>query len=191
MAQARQENQFATVSVDGKKVGQVHYTISYGDDGEIEDLKTRASLSILGIKLFSFSQDHKEQWSGGELQNMKGYTDDDGTIYNVTLERNATEYDATVNDKPLTLPHNAFPISLWHYELTEQDLVFDLIDFELMKVKVARSDEALKIGKESIKAERYDITGDLTGALWYGTDKRFLQARFTKDKYEIQITIDP
>ena len=190
-AEARQENHFATITVDGKKVGQVHYTVSYGDSGEIENLKTRASLSILGINLFSFSQDHQEDWGGGELRKMSGRTDDDGTIYNVTLERNATEYGATLNGKSLTLPHNAFPISLWHYNITQADLLFDLIDLQLMKVQITKSEDTLKIGKQSIAAERYDITGELDGALWYSPDKEFLQAQFSKDKYDVTITIDP
>ena len=61
-AAARAENHFGAIYIDGKKAGQVHYTVEYGEDGEVETLKTRASLSILGIKLFNFEQNLHEAW---------------------------------------------------------------------------------------------------------------------------------
>jgi hypothetical protein len=55
-ARADSENLFGAIHIDGRKAGQIHYTVEYGDGGDVETLRTRASLSILGVKLFNFEQ---------------------------------------------------------------------------------------------------------------------------------------
>ncbi len=102
-ADAQQENHFATIQVDGKKIGQVHYTLQRDEQGEIETLKTTASMSILGINLYSFSQDLNEQWAAGELQAMDGHTNDDGKKFEVSLKREPDAYGAVLNEKSLNL----------------------------------------------------------------------------------------
>ena len=108
------ENHFGSIYIDGKKAGQVHYTVEYGEDDEIETLKTRASLSVLGIKLFNFEQNLHEEWAKSELQNLRGHTDDDGTIYNASLERGQGGYQGSLNGKAIDLPGKAYPASVWH-----------------------------------------------------------------------------
>jgi len=189
-ADARQENHFATIQVDGKKIGQVHYTLERDEQGEIETLKTRASMSILGINLYSFSQDLNEQWASGELQAMDGHTDDDGDKYEVSLNREQDAYDAVLNDKSLTLPHNAFPNSVWHYQITEQSLLFDLIDLKLMKVEVDRSQESIKIDKKSVDAERFDFTGDWKATLWFDQDQQLLRLKYVVEGRDVIVTLD-
>ena len=39
------ENPFGLIYIDGKKAGQIHYTVDYGKGGDVETLRTRASLS--------------------------------------------------------------------------------------------------------------------------------------------------
>jgi len=111
-AAARAENRFGSITIDGKKAGQVHYTIEYGEDGEVETLKTRASLSILGIKLFNFEQNLHEVWQQGGLQTLNGRTNDDGTIYEAALSRAPDGYEGPLNQQALDLPGNAFPASI-------------------------------------------------------------------------------
>lgn len=189
-AKAQQENHFATIEVDGKKIGQVHYTLERDDQGEIETLKTRASMSILGINLYSFSQDLNEHWKSGELQGMEGYTDDDGKKFNVSLERHPDEYSAVLNEKPVTLPHGAFPNSVWHYEITEQSLLFDLIDLKLMKVDVKKSQETIKIDKKPFDADRFDFAGEWQATLWFDQDQQLLRLKYQVEGRDVVITLD-
>ena len=184
------ENHFATIQVDGKKIGQVHYTLQRDEQGEIETLKTRASMSILGINLYSFSQDLNEQWASGELQSMDGHTNDDGKKFDVSLKREPDAYGAVLNGKSVTLPHNAFPNSVWHYEITEQSLLFDLIDLKLMKVEVAKSEESIKIDKKSVDAERFDFTGEWKATLWFDQDQQLLRLKYVVKDRDVIVTLD-
>jgi Family of unknown function (DUF6134) len=116
-AGAADENHFASIYLDEKKIGQIHYTLRTDEKGMVEQLKTRSSVSILGFQVYYFTQDLHEVWKTGELQSMRGDTDDHRTIFKSSLKRNPKEYNGTLNGKPLTLPHNAFPASVWHYEI--------------------------------------------------------------------------
>lgn len=189
-ADKRQENHFATITLDGKKIGQVHYTLSYDEQGELESLKTSASYSVLGFEVYHFAQDLNEAWKTGLLQSMDGYTNDDGDKYQVELKRTAESYDGVLNDKKLTLPHNAFPNSVWHYAITEQSLLFNLTDLRLMKVAVARRQEKVKIDKKSFDAERFDFTGDWQASLWFDQDKQLLKLEYEVDGRKVLVTLD-
>jgi hypothetical protein len=189
-AAARAENHFGSIFIDGKKAGQVHYTVEYGDGGEVETLKTRASLSILGIKLFNFEQNLHETWQSAALQTLNGRTDDDGTIYQAAVKRDPDAYQGTLNDKPVDLPGDAFPASVWHYAITEQTLLFDLKNLRLMRIKVARKDETIKVNKVSTPTERFDLTGDWQASLWFNQDKLLVQFEYQVDSHKVSVTLD-
>jgi hypothetical protein len=184
------ENHFATIRVDGKKIGQVHYTLTYDEGGEVEALKTNASYSVLGFEVYSFSQDLNERWQSGELQSMDGNTNDDGDKYQASVARKPDDYTGVLNDKNLTLPHNAFPNSVWHYQITEQPLLFNLSDLRLMNVKVSKRDESVKVDGKSFDAERFDFTGDWQASLWFDKDQQLLKLEYKIKGRDVVVTLD-
>lgn len=184
------ENHFATIRVDGKKIGQVHYTLTYDEGGEVEALKTNASYSVLGFEVYSFSQDLDERWQSGELQSMDGNTNDDGDKYQASVARKPDDYTGVLNDKNLTLPHNAFPNSVWHYQITEQSLLFNLSDLRLMNVKVSKRDESVKVDGKSFDAERFDFTGDWQASLWFDKDQQLLKLEYKIKGRDVVVTLD-
>jgi hypothetical protein len=185
------KNHFASILLDGKKIGNVHYTVKHNEKGELEELRTKASLSMLGVKLYDFSQQLQEQWSGGELQTMSGNTNDDGKAYAITLKRTPKEYEASRNDKPLTLPHDAFPISLWHYAISQQSLLFDLSDLSLLTVTVSGHKDTVEWGGETVQAERFDFAGDWKGSVWFDQNKKFVKAEYESGKRLVTVVMDP
>jgi len=188
-ASARTENLFGTIHIDGKKAGQIHYTVQYGDGGDVETLRTRASLSILGVKLFNFEQSLHEEWHHGALRRMRGRTDDNGTVYNAVLERGPAGYTATLNGKPVSLPADAFPASIWHYGIHDHTLLFDLKSFALMRVKITKAPETLKIDKRAIPTERFELTGDWTATAWFDARKQLVQFRYVLDGHEVVVRL--
>ena len=185
------ENHFASILLDGKKIGHVHYTVKHDEQGQVEELRTKASLSVLGVKLYDFSQQLQEHWSGGELQAMSGHTNDDGKTYDMTLNRTATDYQADLNDEPVTLPHDAFPISLWHYAISERSLLFDLSNLTLMTVSVSGHEDTVDWGGESVETERFDFTGEWQGSVWFNHDKDFVKAQYDSDGRRVTVVMDP
>jgi hypothetical protein len=181
---------FASIYLDDKKIGQVHYMVRTNDQGMVEELKTRSSLSILGFQVYYFTQDLHEVWKSGELQNMQGNTDDHSTIYKSSLQRNPTEYDAMLNGKTLTLPHDAFPTSVWHYAITQKSLLFDLKDLRLLKVKVTKSDDPVASSRRSIPASRFDFSGDWQASIWFDQNKQLLKMHYNVQGKQVVVAID-
>lgn len=185
------QNHFASIMLDGKKIGHVHYSVKRDEQGEVEELRTKASLSVLGIKLYDFTQHLHEQWSGGALQRVWGNTNDDGKIDQITLKRMPNRYDATRNGEPSTLPHDAFPISLWHYAVSQQSLLFDLSNLRLLNVKVAKHQDTVVRSGKITKAERFNFTGGWKGSVWFDHDRQFLKAEYESEKRLITVVMDP
>jgi hypothetical protein len=189
-AAGRAENRFGSIYIDGKKAGQIHYTIEYADNGDVESLKTNASLSILGVKVYNFEQTLHEEWHGGQLHELRGRTDDAGKIYDASLQRGAAHYSGVLNGKPVELPDWAFPASVWHYAIVDRPLLFDLKVFRLMNVKTSRSAEALTIDNRTIATERFDFSGDWTATAWFDPKHQLVQFRHHIDKHEVMVRLD-
>ena len=191
VVQAADQNHFASIYLDGKKIGQIHYMLRTNEKGMVEELKTRSSLSILGFQVYYFTQDLHEIWSQGELQNLQGDTDDHRTLYKSSLQRNPKEYDGVLNGKTLTLPHDAFPTSVWHFEITQKSLLFDLKDLRLMKVKVSKSEDSVSVVGRAIPASRFDFSGEWQASIWFDQNKQLLKMNYKAEGRNVVVEMDP
>jgi len=189
-AAGRAENRFGSIYIDGKKAGQIHYTIVYGDAGDVETLKTRASLTMLGIRLFNFEQTLHEEWRKGQLHSLRGRTDDDGKIYDAALERGAALYRGTVNSTAVEIPDNAFPASVWHYGIVGKTLLFDLKLLKLLSVTTTRKDDTLKLGTRQVPTERIDFAGDWTATAWFDRSQQLVQFSYVIDGHRVEVRLD-
>lgn len=185
-----QKNQFASVFLKDDKIGYVHLTTVHNEKGEIEELRANASVSFLGMQVYGFDQNLKETWASSELQKMSGKTDDNGTPHEISLSRNAEDYQASYNGKDLTLPLNAFPTSPWHYAITQNALLFNIVDFELLNVKIAKAEETLKINDKDIKTEKFTFTGDWEAKLWFDENKEFVKGEYDVSGRQVTVVLD-
>ena len=183
-------NHFASILLDGTKIGTVHYSVKHNEKGQVEQVKTKASMSVFGVKLYYFTHNLHEEWSDGQLQRMRSQVDENGKVDEITLQRDATQYAATRNDERLTLPHAAFPLSLWHHEVVQQSLLFDLTTLRLMKVETTRYEDTVVRDGESTPAERVSFSGDWRGSVWYDRDKQFLKAEYMSEGRLIVVVMD-
>jgi len=191
LADSSQKNRFASIYLKNKKIGQIHLTWVHSESGELEELTAKASVSFLGVKLYGFSQHHQETWNDGELRKLVGRTDDNGTIHEVSLQRTAREYDVEYNGKRKTLPHEAFPTSPWHYKITENTLLFNIANFDLLKVEVNDSPDTVTIGGKTISATKFTFTGDWEARLWFDEAKAFLKGEYDVAGRRVIVLLDP
>jgi Family of unknown function (DUF6134) len=187
---AGDEQFFASIFWDKKKIGQVHIRLSRGETGEIEELRARASVSMLGIKLYEFTQDLHQIWDDGALKSMRGSADDNGTKYTVVLERNPTEYKGTLNGKAVTLPSEAFPNSLWHYAIVDHNLLFKQTDLQLLRVKVVEAKETIKLHGKSIPTKRATFSGDFSAVVWFDQNDTLVQGQYEMNGRKIRVERD-
>lgn len=189
-AAGRAENHFASVYVDGKKAGQIQYTIQYDENGDVERLQTRVSRSILGVRVFNFDQTVREEWRSSGLHEMRSRTDDDGKIHEASVGPGSGVYKGVLDGKSIELPGEAFPASVWHYAIVRQSLLFDLMALKLMRVKIARFPHTLSIGTKKIAAERFDFSGDWQATVWFDQRHQLVQFKYPIDGHDVEVRLD-
>jgi len=177
----------AKVFVDGDRAGSLQLTSRRDEDGRISKLQTEVSISVLGFEVFEFEQKLRQEWADDRLQSLEGRTNDDGEIYEVKLRRRDGRLRGTLNGEPVTLPEDAFPTSVWHYEITRHDLLFDLKDLELRRVEVERSRETLKVDGEAIECQRFDYVEGWDATIWYDHKQRLVRFRYTQRGREVVV----
>jgi Family of unknown function (DUF6134) len=188
---AEPEQFFASVFLDKKKIGNFHVRVSRAETGEIEELRARASVSMLGIRLYEFTHDLTQTWRDGELQRLQGVADDNGTKYDLQLTRQASDYSGEVNSKPVTLPVQAFPNSIWHYGIIDHSLLFNEVDLQLLKVTTAHASDTVAFDKKRIPAERVTIKGDFAATIWFDQNKDFVMADLKLAGRTVSVRRDP
>ena len=184
------ENVFASIALDGRKIGQIHYVLKTAPTGEIEELRTNASMSILGIKVYNFAQHLHETWQNGALRTLRSDADDNGKDEKARVTAISDGYDAERNGDPVALPKTVFPDSIWHYKITQQSSLFSSVDLRVMHISVKQSEETVTHNGETIPAERFDFTGDWDATLWYRKNKRLIKAHRSVEGRQIVITVD-
>ena len=185
------EGQFeATIYVDDDEAGRAVFTREKDGEVRVDQLKSEVSVSLLGFELFDFSQTVREGWRGEELQSFQSVTDDDGEIYEIALARENGVLKGTLNDRPVELPEGAFPTSVWHYDIVNQDVLFDVKDLDVREVEVERSTETLEIEGQRIPTERYTFTEGWNATIWYDEEQRLVQFTYPQDGHEVKIVPD-
>ena len=185
------EQFFCSVFLDNKKIGTFHVRMTRGATGDVEEMRTRASVSMVGVKFYEFSQDVTQTWKGGDLQDLHGRADDHGTAYDITLDRGAESYSGTMNGKAVSVPIEAFPATLWHYGIVDHSLLFSEVDLKLLKVKIERVQEIVELHGAKINAEKAHIVGDFNATVWFDDKKNFMKAETEMKGRTVKLVVDP
>lgn len=185
------EQFFASIFYNDKKIGIFHVRVSRGDDDEIEEIRARASVSVLGIKLYEFTQDVTHTWKNGEFEGLSGTVDNNGTTYDTELQRTGTGLDGSVNGKSVSLPADAFPNSLWHYGVIDHMPLFDQTTLKVLDVSVAVSDDTTAYDGQQIATTKAVFTGDFKVTVWFDQDQSFIKGVMDLDGRTLNVARDP
>lgn len=185
------QNRFASISIGKKKIGQVHIVTKHDENGILQELKTRSSLSILGKEVYHHDLHVHEFWKDGELQRLWGNSNDHGDTYGVNLNRTSDNYSGTLNSSFVTLPLDAFPLAVWHYAITQHSLLFSIPGLKLVNVKVSKSADKVKIGEKLVSAEKFIFTGDMKFTLWFDHQHQFLKWAYKVKGKGVNVVLDP
>jgi hypothetical protein len=105
--------------------------------------------------------------------------------------REATNYSGKVNNKPVTLPIEAFPNSIWHYGIVNHALLFNEVDLKLLKVTTMQRTDTVEFDKKKIPADRVTIKGDFAATVWFDQDRNFVMAELPIAGRTVMVKRDP
>lgn len=177
----------ALIYVDDDEAGSAEFSREITGDAKVDEVRSRVSVGFLGFEVFEFTQNLRQRWTDGELQSLYGYTDDDGDIFEASLSRQNGALVGTLNGQPVELPGEAFPTSVWHYEVTARPILFDVKDLELRHVKVQRSEEIIEVEGRQIPTERFDFVEGWNAIVWYDDQQRLVQFIYPEGDHEVKV----
>lgn len=171
---------------DGEKIGHEKVEITQTADGHVVRVETLTDVQVLFLR-FHYDHQRTERWHGNTLVSVETTTNDDGTHYT---------YQASYQDDCYALAgkgvgkrdacDNAWPLTLWHEDVTRKTNLYSVINAEPYRVETRKiGDEKLMVGNRETPATHYVMSGDIKRDLWYGPDGKLLKTSFKRRGYDI------
>ncbi|HKP25991.1 MAG TPA: DUF6134 family protein [Dongiaceae bacterium] len=166
------------VERDGDVVGRYTIDFTRTDHGVLAEAKVDVDVNLLFVTVYELRYHARELWSGGELQSIEAFTNDDGDLVHVQATRDPEGLQVKANDESFETPA-VLPISHWNAALLEGGPLLNGMTGEVDEIKV--SDQGLDTVSTrhgSLRARHYLYSGDLSGEIWYDEDGRWVKLRF-------------
>jgi hypothetical protein len=166
------------VERDGDVVGRYTINFTRTQQGLLAEAKADVDVSLLFVPVYSLSYHARELWSGGELQSIEAFTNEDGDLVHVQASRDSGGLQVRTNDGAYETPA-VLPISHWNAALLEGGPLLNGMTGEVDKVQVFEQGlDTVSTRNGSLRARHYLYSGDLNGEIWYDEDGRWVKLRF-------------
>ena len=172
-----------------RAVYQIHHE-TYGDIGRhvvtfrcrgddlVVETDIEVEVNLLVFTVYRRRAHLEEVWRGDRLITYRARTDEDGEI--VTTKARVEEDRIVVDgiQGRVAVPLDTVSSHPWNEAVVGRELLFDMKDGGLLRVKVTPAgEELLDLGDGKIKARKYRVSGDLERELWYDESGNWLQWR--------------
>lgn len=157
------------------------------------DLTVRVAMELVVkaafITLYRYRHSAVEHWSGDQVVALETATDDGGTKYVVTGKRTPAGLVIEATGRPrFVAPADASPATHWNRHQLDGPWI-NTQDGKIFRPKVVLAgSEAIATARAGpVKANRYQLSGDVAMALWYDARPSWAGLSFTgKDGTEIR-----
>jgi hypothetical protein len=166
------------VERDGDVVGRYTIDFTRTDHGVLAEAKVDVDVNLLFVPIYELRYHARELWSGGELQSIEAFTNDDGDLVHVQATRDAEGLQVTTNDQSFET-QAVRPISHGNAALLEGGPLLNGMTGEVDEVQVFDQGlDTVSTRNGSLRARHYLYSGDLSGEIWYDEDGRWVKLRF-------------
>lgn len=144
------------------------------------------TVRVLGLTVFVYRHDGTERWKGGLLQAFDSKTTDDDSEFFVTGRAEAGAF-RVINRKGTEMaPADIMVGSYWTPEIAQQSQLIDPQRGRVKTQQLLSTDKMdLQLGKTSIQATRYQVTGVSEGWVAYDIGNRWVAAQLKKKGADI------
>jgi hypothetical protein len=171
---------------DGEPIGYETVEITPTATGQTVTVKTLTDVRVLFLN-FHYDHQRTEQWQDGKLISVETTTNDDGTHYTWQASYDGDCYAlAGKGVGKRDACDAAWPLTLWHEDVTGKTTLFSVINAEPYAVHTQRvGEENVMVENRETPATHYEMSGDVERDLWYGTDGKLLKTSFKRKGYDI------
>lgn len=175
--------QFA-VLLDGKSIGQHHYTLTRRDGMLEVQSEAEMRARFMFFDAYRYQHSATEYWADGCLQSIDAKTIDNNKPLQVTGERAGQAFRlATTQTTRTELPACVRSFAYWDPALIRTDRLLNAQTGELTSVDVQHTgEESVMAAGREWRADRLTLTGEkLHIDLWYGPQGEWLRLRSRLD----------
>ena len=130
--------------------------------------EVRINITLLGLKVYDFTQRIEEHWNKGVLMDLTSVSVDDGDTRNVKLTREGDRLIGTCDGKERNLPGNLIPTTLWNSAVVEHSSVLETVKGRERSFTVAQKGiEKVTLPVGDVAARHFVFTGDFKREAWY------------------------
>lgn len=154
---------------NGTPIGEHRYRFSLADGTLTVTSDASATVSVLGLPVYRFTQRVQEAWRDGRLLSLEAATDDNGVRTNVSAQATA---QGLVVDGPrgraIATP-SAIPTTYWNVGTVRGAQLIDTRDGEVMSRPVTPlAWERIPVaGEAAVAAQHFRIDGRMPCHIWY------------------------
>jgi hypothetical protein len=166
------------VERDGDVVGRYTIDFTRTDQGVLAEARADIDVSLLFVPVYTLRYHARELWSGGELQSIEAFTDDDGDLVHLQATRESEGLQVQTNNGAYETPA-VLPINHWNAALLQGGPLLNGMTGEVDEVQVFDQGlDTVSTRNGSLRARHYLYSGDLNGEIWYDEDGRWVKLRF-------------
>jgi len=166
------------VERDGDVVGKYIINFTRTNQGVLAEARVDVDVSLLFVRVYTLRYHARELWSGGELQSIEAFTNDDGDLIHLQATRDPDGLQVETNVGAYETPA-VLPISHWNVALLEGGPLLNGMTGEVDEVQVFDQGlDTVSTRNGSLRARHYLYSGDLNGEIWYDEEGRWVKLRF-------------
>lgn len=166
---------------DGGPIGHHRLDIRGQGNRTTVDIDIMLEVGIGPLVLYRYDHKNREVWENGAFKRFDSRTDDDGDIFSVTAERrDGRIFVRRQNDSDYSIAESdILPTTYWREETVRRNLLLDTQEGRKMQVEARLiGDDDVVAGGRTVRARKYEMTGDLTATAWYDETGRWVKLAF-------------
>jgi hypothetical protein len=160
-----------------------------GDDLLVEN-RIRLAIKMTGVTLYTFESDGSEVWRAGRLIAASAITNDNGRRKQVTVRADG---DWLIVEGPKGRIETVQPVgtvNFWNFETLTAPTMIEPTSGRVYRVAVGPPErETIRALNRSMDARKYEVSGDISGELWYADDGTWVRMDFERYGETLSVTL--
>lgn len=154
---------------EGSPIGHHHLRLQNAADGRtIVEIEIDLAVKFGFLTLYRYTHRNRELWDGHRLLTLDSRTDDNGEQHAVTVRREGPTLWLDAGRGREAIPSETQTTSYWDRRMVEAGEWLDTQNGRLVRSTVtAAGSDTIRAGGRLVRADRYDLAGDLTLSIWY------------------------
>jgi hypothetical protein len=154
---------------EGSPIGHHHLRLHIATDGSTAvEIDIDLAVKFGFLTLYRYTHRNRELWDGEQLLTLDSTTDDNGERHQVAVRREGATLWLDAGRGREAIPGDVQTTSYWDRRMVLAGEWLDTQNGRLVRSAVTPAgSETIRAGGRLVRADRFDLNGDLTLSIWY------------------------